>query len=107
MWSITDPNSLAAAGAATVASEYAAASFFMVKFLSMKPSVVPIFDFFPPWAEIAPVVKASAQIFIRTVFLQALLAASCAAAARIGPLDIAAHQVRGTGGPAAGMHVIH
>jgi Na+-driven multidrug efflux pump len=88
-----DPDSLAAAGAATVVAEYSAAGLFLAKFLGMKPSIVPILDFFPPWAEIAPVVQASFQIFLRTIFLQALLAASCAAAARIGPLDIAAHQV--------------
>lgn len=93
-----DPDSLAAAGAATVVAEYSAAGLFLAKFLGMKPSVVPILDFFPPWAEIAPVVQASFQIFLRTIFLQALLAASCAAAARIGPLDIAAHQVRRVSG---------
>lgn len=88
-----DPKGLGAAGAATVIAEWLSAGLFLTKFVSMKPPILPVLDLFPPWAEMAPVVKASAQIFIRTVLLQALLATSCIAAARIGPLDIAAHQV--------------
>lgn len=88
-----DPKGLGAAGAATVISEWLSAGLFLTKFLTMKPPILLVFDLFPPWAEMAPVVQASAQIFIRTVLLQALLATSCIAAARIGPLDIAAHQV--------------
>lgn len=88
-----DPKGLGAAGAATVIAEWLSAGLFLTKFVTMKPPILPVFDLFPPWAEMAPVVQASAQIFIRTVLLQALLATSCIAAARIGPLDIAAHQV--------------
>jgi hypothetical protein len=40
------------------------------------------------------------QIFVRTLLLQSVLALSCAAAARIGPNDIAAHQVS-WGGPSS------
>ena len=90
---LIDPKSLGAAGAATVIAEWLSAGMFLTKFLTMNPPILPIFDFFPPWAEMAPVVQASAQIFVRTVLLQSLLAVSCAAAARIGPIDIAAHQV--------------
>jgi MATE family multidrug resistance protein len=88
-----DPKGLGAAGAATVVAEWLSAGLFLGKFLTMKPAIFPILDFFPPWAEMAPVVRAGTQIFIRTVLLQGLLATSCIAAARIGPLDIAAHQV--------------
>lgn len=90
----TDPNGLGAAGAATVVAEWLSACMFLCKFMfGMKPPIVPVVDLFPPWAEMAPVVKAGFQIFIRTVLLQAFLAASCVTAARIGPIDIAAHQV--------------
>lgn len=89
-----DPDGLGAAGAATVVAEWLSAGMFLSKFVfGMKPPIVPVVDLFPPWAEMAPVVKAGAQIFIRTVLYQGLLAASCATAARIGPIDIAAHQV--------------
>lgn len=75
-------------------AEWLSAGLFLSKFMfGMKPPIVPVVDLFPPWAEMLPVVKAGAQIFIRTVLLQAFLAASCATAARIGPIDIAAHQV--------------
>jgi hypothetical protein len=74
-----------------VVAEWLSALLFMVKFYTM--GVVPRLDLFPPWAEIQPVVQASLQVFVRTIMLQAFLAASCAAAARIGPIDIAAHQV--------------
>lgn len=88
-----DPKGLGAAGAATVVAEWLSAGLFLTKFVTMKPPIVPVLDFFPPWAEMAPVVKAGAQIFVRTVLLQTSLAISCGVAARIGPIDIAAHQV--------------
>jgi hypothetical protein len=59
----TDPDGLAAAGAATVVAEWLSALLFLVKFASMKPAVVPILEFFPPWADLAPVVQASAQVW--------------------------------------------
>ena len=72
---------------------------FLAKFtFGMKPPIVPVVDLFPPWAEMAPVVKAGAQIFVRTVLLQGLLAASCATAARIRP-----HRHRGAPGGTAAL----
>jgi len=90
---IQDPDGLAAAGAATVVSEWLSAFLFLLRLGTLKPRILPILEFFPPWSEIAPVVKAGGQIFVRVILLQSVLALSCAAAARIGPLDIAAHQI--------------